>query len=81
MKQMKSLKNFLLSFTKIPKGLEESMKGSELVFHSVDLLHYKCLKISLNCSISYIDSPKQLRNKNKNDSKNKNKNKNINNKY
>ena len=55
---MKSLKNFLLSFTKIPKGLEESMKGSELVFDSVDLLHYKCLKISLNCSISYIDSPK-----------------------
>ena len=37
------------------KGLEEKMKGSEfvvvvvVVVDSVDLLHYKCHRISLNC--------------------------------
>ena len=45
------------------KGLEESMKGSKLVFYSVGLLHYKRHKISLNCGRSYIDSPKWLKNK------------------
>ena len=30
------------------KVLEESLKGSEFVFHSVDLLYYKLQKISLN---------------------------------
>ena len=45
------------------KGLEKSMKGSEFVFDSVDLLHYKCHKISLNRSGSYIDSPKRLERK------------------
>ena len=31
-----------------PKGLEESMKGSEFIFDSVDLLYYKCYKLTLN---------------------------------
>ena len=36
------------------KGLEEKMKGSDfvvvvVVVDSVDLLHYKCHRISLNC--------------------------------
>ena len=35
---------------KYQKGLEESMKGSEFVFDSDDLLYYKCHKISLNKS-------------------------------
>ena len=43
---------------KYQKGLEESMKGSEFVYDSVDLLHYKCHKISLNCGGPYKDSPK-----------------------
>ena len=43
---------------KYQKGLEESMKGSECVYDSVDLLHYKCHKISLNCGGPYKDSPK-----------------------
>ena len=30
------------------KSLEESMKGTEFVFYGVNLLHYKCHKISLN---------------------------------
>ena len=48
---------------KYQKGLEESMKGSDGVFHSVELLHYKCIKISLNRGGSYIDSPHWLKSK------------------
>ena len=40
------------------KGLQESIKFSEFVFESVDLLHYKFYKISLNRGGSYIDSIK-----------------------
>ena len=39
------------------------MKGSEFVFDSVDLLHYKCHKISLNRRGSYMDFPEWLKNK------------------
>ena len=42
------------------KGLEEKMKGSEFAFDSVDLLHYKCHKIS---GRSYKDSPLCPKNK------------------
>ena len=45
------------------KGLEEKMRGIELVFDGVDLLHYKLHKISLNRSGSDIDSPEWLKNK------------------
>ena len=45
------------------KGIEESMRGSEFVLDSVDLLYYKLHKISLNRGGSYIDSPKWLKNK------------------
>ena len=48
---------------KYQERLEESMKGSEFVFDSVDLLYYKVHKISLNRGRSYIDSPKWLKNK------------------
>ena len=48
---------------KYQKSLEESMKGSEFVFDSVDLLHHKCYKITLNCSESYINSTKWVKNK------------------
>ena len=48
---------------KYQEGLEESMKGSEFVFYSVNLLHYKLHKISLNGGGSCIDSPKWLKNK------------------
>ena len=39
------------------------MKGSEFVFDSIELLHYKCHTISLNCDWSYVDSPKCLKSK------------------
>ena len=45
------------------KYLEESMRGSEIVFDCVDSLYYKLHKISLNRGESYIDSPKWLENK------------------
>ena len=45
------------------QGLEESIKGSEFIFDSVDLLEYKLNKISPNRGGSYIDSPKWIKNK------------------
>ena len=50
------LHNFFLK--KYQKSLEESLKGSKVVYDSVDLLHYKCHKIRLIRSGSNIDSPK-----------------------
>ena len=48
---------------KYQEGLEESVKGSDLVFDRVDLLLYELHKVSLNRAGSYIDSPKWLKNK------------------
>ena len=45
------------------KRLEESMKGSEFVFDSTDLLKCKLDKIGVNRGRSYVDSPKWLKNK------------------
>ena len=45
------------------KNLEESIRGSEFVFDSVNSLYYKFHKISLSRGGSYIDSPKWLKNK------------------
>ena len=56
-------KRFESLLQKYLKALEEAMKASEFVFNSVDLLQYKCHKISLNRGRSYIDSPKWLKNK------------------
>ena len=39
------------------EGLEESMKGSKLIFDSIDILYYNLNKISLNRCGSYIVSP------------------------
>ena len=48
---------------KYQEGLEESMKGREFIFDSVNSLHYKLHKISLNRGGSYMDSPEWLKNK------------------
>ena len=45
------------------EGLEESMRGSEFIFDSVDALYYDLNKVSLSRGGSYIDSPKWLKNK------------------
>ena len=39
------------------------MKGSDFIFDSVNLLHYKCYKTNLNRGGSYIDSPDWIKNK------------------
>ena len=44
------------------EGLEKSMKGSEFVFDSVNLLYYKLHKISLNRGGLYVESPEWLKN-------------------
>ena len=63
-KTNKIIKKLFNSFLqKYQEGLEESMKGSEFIFDSVDLLHYKLQQISLNRGGSYIPSPKWLKNK------------------
>ena len=48
---------------KYQEGLEESMRGSEFVYDSVDVLYYNLNKVSLSRAVSYIDSPKWLENK------------------
>ena len=49
---------------KYQEGLEESMKGSEFIFDSVDLLYYHLQKTSLKrIGSSDIDSRKWLKNK------------------
>ena len=48
---------------KYQEGLEESMRGSEFVYDSVDALHYNLNKVSLSRGGSYIDFPKWLKNK------------------
>ena len=45
------------------KNLEESMRGNEFVFDSVNSLYYKLYKISLNRGGSYIGYPKWLKSK------------------
>ena len=47
---------------KCQEGLEETMRESELVFDSVNLLHYNLRKITLNRGGSYVDSPKWPKN-------------------
>ena len=46
-------------------GLEILMKGSNFIFDSVELLCYKCYKISLKLGESYIDFPDWIKNKKK----------------
>ena len=43
------------------EGLEESMRGSEFVYDSVDVLYHNLNKVSLSRGGSYIDSPKWLK--------------------
>ena len=49
---------------KYQEVLEESMRGSEFSYDSVDTLYYDLKKVSLSRGGSYIDSPKWLKNKN-----------------
>ena len=58
------IKNHFESFLQnYQEGLEESMRGSEFVYDSVDVLYYNLNKVSLSRGGSYIDFPKWLKNK------------------
>ena len=48
---------------KYQEGLEESMRGRDFVYDSVEALYYNLNKVSLSRGGSYIDSPKWLKNK------------------
>ena len=48
---------------KYQEGLEESMRRSDFVCNSIDLLYYHIQKIGLKRGGSYIDSPEWLKNK------------------
>ena len=48
---------------KYQEELEESLRGSEFIFDSVDLLYYHLQRISLKRGGSYVDSPKWLKDK------------------
>ena len=54
---------FELFLQKYQEGLEESMRGSDFVYDSVNVLYYNLNKVSLSRGRSYIDSPKWLKNK------------------
>ena len=46
---------------KYQEGLKESIRGSEFVYDSIDVLYYNLNKVSLSRGGSYIDSPKWLK--------------------
>ena len=43
--------------SKYQESLETSTKGSDFIFDSIQLLYYKCHKVSFKRGGSYIDSP------------------------
>ena len=45
-------------------NLETSMKGSDFIFDSVQILYYKCHKVDFSRGGSYIDSPDWVKKKN-----------------
>ena len=60
----KIIKEFFKSFLqRYQERLEESMRGSEFVFDSVNVLYYNLNKVSLSTGGSYIDSPEWLKHK------------------
>ena len=44
-------------------NLEASMRGSDFIFDSVQLMYYKCHKVNFRHGSSYIDSPDWIKKK------------------
>ena len=44
-------------------NLETSMRGSDFIFDSVQLMYYKCHKVNFRRGGSYIDSPDWIKKK------------------
>ena len=49
--------------SKYQDNLETSMKGSDFIFDSVQLIYCKCHEVNFKLSDLYIDSPKWINNK------------------
>ena len=43
--------------------IETSMRGSDFIFNSVQLIYYKCHKVNFKGGGSYIDSPGWIKNR------------------
>ena len=56
-------KSFESLYLRYQISLETSMRGSDFIFDVVQLLYYKCHKISFKCGGSYIDSPDRIKRK------------------
>ena len=50
---------------KYQDNLNTSMRGSDFIFDSVQLMYYKCHKVNYKRVGSYIDSPNRIKNKKK----------------
>ena len=50
-------KLFKWLFSRYESGLETSTRGSDFIFHSFQILYYKCHKINFRRSGSYTESP------------------------
>ena len=49
--------------SKYQHGLEKSMKGSDFIFDSVQLIYYKCYNVNFKREGWYIDSPVRMKKK------------------
>ena len=47
--------------SKYQNNLETSVRGSNFIFYSVQLMHHKCHKVNFKCGGSYIDSPNLIK--------------------
>ena len=52
--------------SKYQNNLETSMKGSDFIFDSVQLMHSNCHKVNFKCGDSHIDSPDWIKRKKSN---------------
>ena len=49
--------------SKFQENLETSMKGSDFIFDSVQLMYCKCREVNFKCGGWYIDSPGWIKRK------------------
>ena len=65
--QIMLLTNSFKSFrSRYHESLEKSMKGSDFIFNSVQLMYYKCHEVNFIRGGSYIDSPDWIKKKKSN---------------
>ena len=50
-------------FSRCHGNLETSMRISDFIFDSVQMVYYKCLKVNYRCGFPYINPPEWIKNK------------------